>query len=397
MRLLLLACALVLTACPSPPEPPLPPVPVMKDNLGVSFSGIRGLAIGNAAATDGSLGGRQLFTIDPSNQLQPVELTNLGSGDPSELYDTPKFVLIVVSGVTHQEQPCASVLVRKSDSAMFCVPVAPSIPGIRNVARVQWGPTGDVVTIDSRMVLHRIEAAGDTLQMTTLRFDGAELVNYAVNAADDVMVNLRQDNGTIIRVYPRSGPPVFVTASNQSCVFPGLVGSRDFYLGLGWSNQTTVSRVMGREDGTYAEPVNVWTDGASVWDDCGVVYRDPSRLIVKASTRLLEVVNPAGTPRVLNVSMKVARGGAFFDWGQDAQGRAYVTRYDLPDLTPVELLKAEPYRLGKVDVSATGEVTFFATRLSDGVRVVGTIRNGTLSVSELPQSQPELVTLVRIN
>jgi len=397
MRLLLLACALVLTACPSPPEPPLPPVPVMKDNLGVSFSGIRGLAIGKAAATDGSLGGRQLFTIDSSNQLQPVELTNLGPGDPSELYDTPKFVLIVVSGVTHQEQPCASVLVRKSDSAMFCVPVAPSIPGIRNVARVQWGPTGDVVTIDSRMVLHRIEAAGDTLQMTTLRFDGAELVNYAVNAADDVMVNLRQDNGTIIRVYPRSGPPVFVTASNQSCVFPGLVGSRDFYLGLGWSNQTTVSRVMGREDGTYAEPVNVWTDGASVWDDCGVVYRDPSRLIVKASTRLLEVVNPAGTPRVLNVSMKVARGGAFFDWGQDAQGRAYVTRYDLPDLSPVELLKAEPYRLGMVDVSATGEVTFFATRLSDGVRVVGTIRNGTLSVSELPQSQRELVTLVRIN
>ena len=100
---------------------------------------------------------------------------------------------------------------------------------------------------------------------------------------------------------------------------------------------------------------------------------------------------------MLNVSMKVARGGAFFDWGQDAQGRAYVTRYDLPDLTPVELLKAEPYRLGKVDVSATGEVTFFATRLSDGVRVVGTIRNGTLSVSELPQSQRELVTLVRIN
>jgi len=29
--------------------------------------------------------------------------------------------------------------------------------------------------------------------------------------------------------------------------------------------------------------------------------------------------------------------------------------------------------------------------------VVGTIRNGTFSVSELPQSQPELVTLVRIN
>ncbi len=368
----------------------------MKDNLGVSFSNIRGLAIATPAIADAPRV-NQLFTVDASNKLQQVELTNMGSGNPSELHDTPKFVLIVVSGVTHQEQTCESVLVRKSDSAMFCVPVAPTTAGTSNVARVQWGPTGDIVTIDSRNVLHRIEAAGDSLRMTTLRFDGAELVNYAVNAADDVMVNLRQDNGTIIRVYPRTGTPVFVTAQRETCVFPGLVGSRDFYLALGWADKTTVDRVMGREDGTYAEPVNVWASGASVWNDCGVVYRDQSRLIVRASTRLLEVVNPSKTPRELSVSAKVARGGAFFDWGQDSQGRAYVTRYDLPDLTPVELLKAAPYRLGKVDVGSTGEVTFTATRLADGVRVMGTIRNGTLTVSELAQSQPEITTLVRIN
>jgi hypothetical protein len=211
------------------------------------------------------------------------------------------------------------------------------------------------------------------------------------------MVNLRQDNGTLVRVYPRTGTPLFITARNQSCVYPGLAGSRDFYLALGWSDRTTVDRVAGREDGTYAEPTNVWMEGPSVWDNCGVVYRDPSRLIVRASTRLLEVANPSGTPRVLSVQMKVARGGALFNWGQDSEGLAFVTRYDLPDLVPVELLKAAPYRLGKVDVSATGEVTFTATRLSDGIRVIGTVRSGTLTVEELTQSQPEIVTLVRIN
>ena len=50
-----------------------------------------------------------------------------------------------------------------------------------------------------------------------------------------------------------------------------------------------------------------------------------------------------------------------------------------------------------MDVGSTGEVTFTATGLSDGALVVGTIRNGTLTVSELAQSQPEIVTLVRIN
>jgi hypothetical protein len=375
----------------------------MKDNLGVSFSSIRGLVIGAAPSSGALVAGattvaeQQLFTLDASNTLRPVDLTTSGSGNPTEIHDTPKFVLIVTTGVTHEDASCASVLVRKSDSALFCVPVAPTSPGTSKVARVQWGSTGDIVTLDSRNTLHRLEAAGDTLQMTTLRFDGAELVNFAVNAADDVMVNLRQDNGTIIRVYPRSGTPLFITARNETCVFPGLVGSRDFHLALGWSDRTTVDQVVGREDGTYSEPVNVWAAGPSVWDDCGVVYRDQSRLIVRASTRLLELVNPSGTPRVLSAPMRVARGGAFFDWGQDAEGRAYVTRYDLPDLVPVELLKAAPYRLGKVDVSPTGEVTFVATRLSDGVRVVGTHQNGTLSISELTQSQPELVTLVRIN
>ncbi len=401
MRLLLLACALLLTACPHPVPEPEPEAPRLRDNLGVDFSTVRGLAIGafvspSVARTDPAPI-QQLLILDANNQLQPVSLTTTGAGTPTELYDTPKFVIVVVSGVNHETGPCSAVLVRKSDSALFCMLVAPASPGIRKSARVQWGATGDIVTLDSGNALHRIEASGEDMQVTTIRFDGAELVNFAVNAADDVMVNLRQDNGTIIRVYPRTGSPVFITARNQSCVFPGLTGTRDFYLSLGWSDRTTVDRVMGREDGTYAEPVNVWSQGASVWDDCGVIYRDNSRLILRASTQLLEVVNPSGTPRTLSVQMKVARGGAFFNWGQDSEGRAFVTRYDLPDLTPVELMKAEPYRLGNVDVSASGEVTFVATRLADGSRVLGTLRNGNLSVEELTQSQPQITTLVRIN
>jgi hypothetical protein len=365
----------------------------MKDNLGVDFSNIRGLAIGTSATAQQS----QLLTLDSSNQLQPVDLTTTGPGNPSEVHDTPRFVLIVVSGVTYEEQTCASILVRKSDSAQFCVPVAPTSRGVNNAARVQWGATGDIVTLASGNELHRLEATADTLQLTTLRFDGAELVNFAVNAADDVMVNLRQDNGTLVRIYRQGGPPLFITARNESCVFPGPVGSRDFYLALGWSDRTTVDHLEGRADGTYSGLANVWTQGPSVWNDCGVVYRDQSSLIVRAATSLLELVGPSGTPRVLSVPVKVARGRALFNWGQDSEGLAFVTRYELPELTPVALLTAAPYRLGKVDVSPTGEVTFTATRLADGVRVVGTLQGGTLTVTELTQSQPEIVTLVRIN
>lgn len=389
-RLESLACAFVLAACG---ETPPAPAPVMKENLGVDFANVRGLAIGTSSASPE----RQLLTLDSSNQLQPVDLTTAGSGNPREVYDSPRFVLLVVSNVTYKDQTCASVLVRKSDSAQFCVPVAPASPGLNNSARVQWGESGDIVTFDDGRSVHRIDASTEPLQLTTIGFDGAELVNFAVNAADDVLVNLRQDNGTVIRVYPQNGVPQLITARNETCVFPGLIGSLDYYLALGWSDRSTVDHVVGLPDGTFSAPTNVWASGPSVWNDCGVVYRDRSRLIVLASTTLLELVNPSGTPRVLSVPMKVARGGSFFDWGQDSEGFAFVTRYDLPDLAPVELLKAAPYRFGKVDVSPSGEVTFVATRLSDGVRVMGTLRGSTLSVSEMTSSQPEILTLVRIN
>ncbi|WP_407742328.1 hypothetical protein [Hyalangium sp.] len=372
----------------------------MKDNLGVSFSEIKGLAIGQAVSASAASSGadsNQLLILNPQDQLQPADLTAQGPGNPLALSDTPKFVLVSASDVTHDGQTCASVLLRKSDSALFCVPVAPAYPGLDNAPRVQWDSTGDVVVINSGLALQRLELGSSDVTLTSLSFDGAELLNFAVNAAGDVMVNLRQDGGSVVRVYPRSGAPVFVTARHTSCVFPGLLGSNDFYVASGFSDASTVDRVEARMDGTYATPVRAWETGPGVWNDCEIVYRSASRLLVTPPTSLLELLNPSGTPRVLSsVGFKVARGESLFDWGQDSDGRAFVRRYDLPDYTPVELLTAAPYRLGKVDVSPAGEFTAVATRLSDGAHVVLSIKEGTVAVNELPASQPEIITLVRI-
>jgi hypothetical protein len=399
MKRVWIVCAVALAACHGEDSPGASSA-TMKDNLGVSFSEIKGLAIGQAASASVPTSGassNQLLVLDPQDQLTPADLATQSSGNPRALIDTPKVVLVTVSDVTHDGQTCASVLIRKSDSALFCVPVAATDLGPDRAPRVQWDSTGDVVVINSGITLNRLTLGASDVTLTTLAFDGAELVNFAVNAAGDVMVNLRQDGGSVVRVYPRSGAPVFVTARHTSCVFPGLLGSNDFYVSSGFSDASTVDRVEARTDGTYANPARVWETGPGVWDDCEIVYRSESRLLVTPPTSLLELLNPSGTPRVLSsIGFKVARGNALFDWGQDADGRAFVRRYDLPDYTPVELLTAAPYRLGKVDVSPAGEFTAVATRLSDGAHVVLTIRDGTVSVNDLPASQPEIVTLVRI-
>lgn len=399
MKRFWIVCAVVLAACQDDGDPSNEPGATLKDNLGVAFSEVQGLAIGQpaSAGTPGSgTESKQLLVLDASHQLKPVDLTTQGSGNPQALVDTPKFILVTATDVTHEGQPCASVLIRKLDSALFCVPVAPADQGFGNSERVQWTSEGDVVVLQAGKELHRLELGASDVTLTTTSFDGAEFVNFAVNASGDVLVNLRQDSGTIIRIYPRAGAPSFVTARSTSCVYPGPWGSRDFYLGSGRADGTSVHRVEGQADGTYANPVQVWQAGASVWNDCGIVYRSESRLVVRASTRVLELVNPSGTPQVLSLTFKVARGESLFDWGQDSEGRAFVTRYDVPDYTPVEVLSGAPYRLGKVDVSPEGEVSAVATRLSDGARVLLTIGQGSPSVTELPSSQPEIVTLVRI-
>jgi hypothetical protein len=399
MKRFWLMCVVALAACDGGEAPPDEQGATMKDNLGVALSEVRGLAISPRASTSTPASGivpNQLFVLDSTDQLKPVDLATTGSGNPQALVDTPAFVLVTVTDMTHEGQTCASVLIRKSDSALFCVPVSPADRGLSNADRVQWDTAGDVVVLHDGKDLHRLALGASDVTLTTTSFDGAELQNFAVNATGDVLVNLRQDGGTVVRIHPRTGAPLFVTARPTSCVYPGPLGSRDFYLGTGWSDGTTAHRVQGRADGTFAEPVQVWSDGPSVWDDCGLVYRNASRLVVRASTRVLELVNPSGTPQVLPLSFKVARGESLFDWGQDSEGRAFVTRYELPGYTRVELLARAPYRLGKVDVSPTGEVSAVATRLSDGVRVVLTLREGGLAVNELPSSQPEIITLVRI-
>ena len=63
----------------------------MKDNLGVDFASIRGLAIGasvsaSAVRVEDPAPRQQLFTLDANNQMQPVDLTTTGTGNPRAIH-----------------------------------------------------------------------------------------------------------------------------------------------------------------------------------------------------------------------------------------------------------------------------------------------------------------------
>lgn len=392
-------CPLLLVcACGTPP-------PELKASLGIDLSSARGLAIGTVAAslssglrpTETTEPKSQLLVMDSNDQLVAANLTTTGTGQPVQLYDTPKAVLIVTRDVSQKGQGCPSVLLRKSDGALFCVPVAPAGPGLNKAARVHWDASGDELVIDTGSTAVRLSFGATDVTQTTLAFDGAELRNIAVNAEGAVLVNLRQDNGTVVRLYPRNGEPQFITGRPESCVYAGPKGSSDFYLANGWYDASPVDRLEHRSDGTFTPLANVWTGSASVWDSCEVVFRSSDRLIVRASTfGLLQVVRPEGAPEIASIPGKISNGSALFDYGQDSEGRAFIDRYDLPSFAKTSLLSNEPLRFGTVNVSPSGEVSFIATRLSDGKRVLGTIRDGRLTLTELTVSQPEVTTLIRI-
>jgi hypothetical protein len=105
----LVLCFLSLVCACDPKQKP----PELKEALGVDLSSARGLAISASSASGGGLrptepagSTSQLLVLDTNDQFLPVDLTTGGSGNPAQIYDTPKAVLIVVRDVSHEGQSC---------------------------------------------------------------------------------------------------------------------------------------------------------------------------------------------------------------------------------------------------------------------------------------------------
>jgi len=125
--------SLLLLACPGPKDGPVEERPGpdqigdLKSRLEVDLSTTKGFVIGENTLRVGPgapVSDNTLLAIDSSGELIPVAVSTSEEESVLSVRDTLKYVVLEYEGVRWQGRKCPVVLLRKSDSALFCVETA---------------------------------------------------------------------------------------------------------------------------------------------------------------------------------------------------------------------------------------------------------------------------------
>lgn len=416
-----LAVVAILSACGQGSD--------LKKSLGLALSSTQGFIISPRLAASHSplqqgadpQTQQALYAIDASGTLTEVQVTEDAHATvtPLAIYDTPKFVLFVYEGVTFQGKPCRLIPVRKSDGAMFCVDRKPTTDINQNFGNppVQTDASGDLIFVMGDTsgggvyhTLSRLDMAANPPTETALIADSDAFLAYnmIVNGQGDALVGTANNSsGTSLKVYPRTGDVQSVFGRTAGCLSRNVVGDETGFVfeGLNATGDTGVYRLDRQADGTYAQSLYAATAALTV-NGCRAFVRTADRVYVHGvapSATFGEMVNPSAMPTqrtipgVPSIADVIARGEFLYAYGNDEAGNGQVVKYRLDDGTVTTLLGGGEYRIGKLDVSGSGDVTFSGTRNSDGVPIIGNLTTGATQVQVLTQNAPQVTQIARIN
>lgn len=404
--------------------------PLLKPNIGVDLSHVVGFAIsapGTGArriVPEQSDGGatmtRTLYAIDDKGNLVVTTVTNFGtdmststtsSEVPLGVWNTTKYVLFAYSGVMTAGSPpvvCPGVLLRKSDGALFCY--RQSLEASQAI--VHDGGAGDVVYVVTNAGLVRIDVA-DTPRVTTLLDSmtaGEAPSTLSVNVDADAFAAVSRPMMPGLRIYKQGGGLQNVGTDTEECQW---TQDHDFYYAVTSTAVTgggfQVIQLARQTNGSFMAmpqtPVGPQTSGMY---GCHIALLTPGHAygwwpLVNAGTTgsIMELVGNAGAmhavPGVASIVDAKGFGSSIFVWGRDAAGNGTVVRVDVPAFTATTLVPAGDFTLTAMSLSATGEVTFAATRNSDLAHVIGNVAAGASTYTIVSATAPMVTDLQRIN
>jgi len=362
-----------------------------------------------------------LYAIDASGNLTEVQLTQDAKSParPLAVYDTPKYVLFAYEGVTFKGKSCPLIPVRKSDGATFCVDRKPTGDLNQSYGNppVQTDASGDLIFVlgdpasgGPYHTLSRLDMAAIPPTETVLIGDADAFQAYlmAIGGRGDALVGTANiTGGTSLKVYPRTGDVQSLFGRTAGCFSRSLVGDDDNFVfaGLDASGQTGVYRLNRQGDGTFALSLYATSSMVDV-HGCKAFVRTADRVFAHGappSSSFVELINPAGTPArrlipgVPTTSELIPRAEYIYAFGNDVAGNGTVVKYRISDESVTTLLGGGEYRIGKLDISISGEITFSGTRNSDGIPIIGNLSTGAAQVQVLTQNAPEVIQIARID
>lgn len=412
-------------------------------NIGVDLSNVVGLVISksssagttslsfpNDTTTDGGAAQNQLYALEQDGTLTIVTVVSVPDGgtssssqavEPVGVFDTRLYLFLMYWGVTHEGVLCDLIAVRKQDGAMYCVANVGN-PGSWEAGGEQRGywkiiqsdASGQTVWIDHNQKISRLDL-GDPANptMTQPLGPGPFGASQAVNAdGDDLVSQSSGPNGTppFTRVARSAGGFFNVSDKGMNCIAAGPPSSGSDFFYLENVGPTTVDNEWVRlvkSPGTFTR-VKL---AAATWADCSAglaragghfflsgVLQTPS---TPGANHLIDASGGQASLLTVDALHQLTQIAgweqALFVLGTDSTGSGGIVRYDVSAATFATLLPPGAYNVTKMDVSPTGDVTFYGQRASDGAYVLGTVPAGSSTVEVVSTGLPEVVQIQRIN
>lgn len=355
-----------------------------------------------------------LYAIDDQGNLVITTLTTY-SGDgggadlsttgmstsvaPNAIYDTPKYVLFSFANLTIDNGNCDYVILRKSDGALYCLPV-PSVNSILDGnARVDsdgadrlfvnggTGPGAGLV---------RADMSGGAPQAMPVS-DSAD--NFTVNHDADVLLTIAFTTPKATRIVKSNGGLQNLLADSSSLQWLDPAGHDFFYI------SSAVHRATRQADGSYVDAVIGSLPPGQSAQRLALVTPTVAygyALGPTPSNALVELSGPTfgATHAVTGLAAIVdarGAGSSIFVQGTDAAGNGGIVRVDVPAFMQTTILPPGDFTLTAISLSAAGELTFAGLRNSDGKHVVGNVAAGASTYTILSAAAPTVTTLTRIN
>lgn len=406
----------------------------LKANIGLDMSRVGGFVLGLSSAGSPLMSGAHtpghvstLYALDADGTLTETLFFEEDDGGvdsqqmrqaPRAIHNLAKYVLfdfgeMTLRGGDVDSRQCNSLLLRKSDGALYCGGSA-QLNG-----RLFAAPDGDSVFVAGQnAVLTRLDFSDPSGPTSTELATQARVMGMVVNAKGEALVSMFDVDSAarFTRVYRPGGGIQNIVNSAAFCVLPGRIGEDDdfYYLGdvfaaPGGGPQMPVTKVARAQSGTFSgSDAGVYAGGGAT---CQLGLRTQGSLYVALTgggakqepPRIVEIINRSGAPIVHLVSGMDSvidakgAGSVIFIRATDAAGNGAIVRFETSDGGMQTVLPPGEFSLSAIDVSSLGELSFSGVRNADGKRVLGVVAPGGSTYTIQSEAAPTVTVFTRIN
>lgn len=352
-----------------------------------------------------------LYAVSASGTLAPINITS-GSANVSGIINSPNFTILQTSNIKDSSGlSCGLVLIRNSDSDLFCVNANVSFFSDFYKA-VQTDSTGNyLVYQDVNGNLNRLNLTNPANIIETQIAQASSssyIQGFAVNAAGDTLANFIAWDSTIngfniekatLVLYPLSGSSSTIVSNKEVGTITSNVAANDnnFYYTTSPSTCGSAYCKLVKSGSNFTAQAAGFTFPMCMpGENCNLTWVGSTMVVMAppgaglnwffTSAGSITVSGAGVIGSVHQIDSIAGANGVVVLKAENTTGQNALYAYNIAGNSFTTLLTFGSYSISSFSMDSIGNTTVSGTRASDGAIVMGTIAAGTATLTIVSQS-----------